>query len=77
MPSLSFYLSHNFTISIFVFRKLLYIYCCYCPSEIPIVTILRNILGVKLNLQFILENKKLQAGGGNFLLKFLRKNFEK
>ena len=42
IPSLSFYLSHNFSQYLCFQEVAIYKYCSYCPSEIPIVTILRR-----------------------------------
>ena len=62
IPSLSFYLSHNFSQYLCFQEVAIYKYCSYCPSEIPIVTILRRekkmFLWSRPKFQFIVENKK-------------------
>ena len=79
IPSLSFYLSHNFSQYLCFQEVTIDKYCSYCPSEIPIVTILR-----RKKIDFFMKPVKVsvhcgkqEAGGGNFLSKLLRKNFEK
>ena len=78
IPSLSFYLSHNFSQYLCFQEVAIYKYCSYCPSEIPIVTILGRKKDVFMNpAKVSVHCGKQEVGGGNFLSKLLRKNFEK